>query len=233
MRVEPYGVGSFLHVMKRGARGMPIVKDDEDSWRFVRLLYYCNDEYRNDFWEQETLKLGIFGRPKNWPKRKPLVHILAWVLMPNHFHLVLKEIREGGVSTFMQKMCGSMSMRFNVKYEEKGSIFQGAFKSRTLGDDFYLRHIAPYVMVKNVFEMYPRGYDAAVKEFDRALKWGIGEYPFSSLADYAAGRVSPIVEKDILGELFPSADKFIGFAREMIQERSVESSSDFAYALLN
>ncbi|MEK7479908.1 MAG: transposase [Patescibacteria group bacterium] len=226
MRVEPYGIDSILHVIKRGARGLPIVRDDPDCWRFVRLLYYANDEYRNDFWEIETASLGVFGRPRSWPARKPIVKILAWALMPNHFHLVLKEIEEGGIAKFMQKLCGSMSMNFNVKYGEKGSIFQGAYKGKTLDDDFYLRHIAPYVMVKNVFEAYPRGYARAVAEFDRAWKWAVEEYKFSSLPDYAAKRISPIVDKDLLGDFFSSPGAFRAYAKEMIRNRTVESNSD-------
>lgn len=226
MRVEPYGVDSILHAMKRGARGLSITRNDADRWRFVRLLYYANDEYRNDFWETETASLGVFGRPDSWPERKIIVKILAWVLMPNHFHVVLKEIQDGGIAKFMQKLCGSMSMNFNVKYGEKGSIFQGAYKGKTLDDDFYLRHIAPYVMVKNVFELYPGGYERAVREFDRAWRWAVDEYKFSSLADYATDRLSPIVEKDLLGDFFESSESFRAHAKEMILGRRVETDDD-------
>ncbi|MBI5003519.1 transposase [Candidatus Kaiserbacteria bacterium] len=232
MRKEPYGVDSFVHVMKRGARGLPVTSDLADCWRFARLLYHMNDEYKSDTWERDTFGMGIFERPSSWPERRPLVKVLAWVLMPNHFHLVLKEINEGGVSKYMQKIGNSMTAHFNLKYEEKGSIFQGAFKSRTLDDDFYLKHVAPYVMVKNVFELYPGGYDLAVSEFDNAWKWAVEEYPFSSLADYAIGRMSPIIEKDIFGELFDSLDAFKVHAKEMILNRVVESDNNLYAAAL-
>src|SRR3990167_6565203 len=124
MRVEPYTIGSYVHVVKRGARGMPISKDRSDQWRFVRLLYHMNDSFKDDFWERNTQELAIFERPQEWPERKPLVAILAWTLMPNQFHLVLKEIQTGGVSKFLQKLCGSMTTHFNSKYKEHGSIFQ-------------------------------------------------------------------------------------------------------------
>jgi len=221
-----------VHVMKRGARGLPITSDIADCWRFTRLLYHMNDEYKCDPWERDTFGMGIFDRPSSWPERSPLVKVLAWVLMPNHFHLVLKEIREGGVSKYMQKIGGSMTTHHNAKHEEKGSIFQGAFKSRTLDDDFYLKHVASYVMVKNVFELYPGGYDRAVAEFDKAWKWAVEEYPFSSLADYATMRNSPILEKDIFGELFPSPATFKAHSKEMIMNRTVESHTGLYKAAL-
>ena len=65
--------------------------------------------------------------------------------MPNHFHLLLEETEEGGISKFMQGLCVSMSKHFNIKYEEKGSLFQGAFKSRTINDDYYLDLIHVYI----------------------------------------------------------------------------------------
>ena len=222
MRVEPFGVDSFVHAMKRGARGLPITRDTADCWRFVRLLYYANDEYKDDSWERETVDLGMFGRPKIWPERNPLVKILGWVLMPNHFHLLLKEISEGGISKFMQKLCGSMSTHFNIKYEEKGSLFQGAYKGRTVDNDAYLQYVAPYIMVKNVFELYPGGYARAVKEFDNAWQWAVEEYKFSSLMDYAARRNSPILEKDLLEDLFPFPEGFRAHAKDMILNRTIE-----------
>ena len=107
---------------------MPLTRDKKDQWRFIRLLYHMNDVFKDDFWERETAELGLFGRPSHWPEREPLVDILAWVLMPNHFHLIIRETKEGGVAKFMQKLSNSMSSHFNKKYEEKGSIFQGAYK---------------------------------------------------------------------------------------------------------
>jgi len=163
MRVQPFGVGSFVHAMKRGARGLPITRDDTDRWRFARLLYFANEEYRDEYWERSTASLNMFERPASWPERQPFTRILGWVLMPNHFHLILEEIHEGGIAKFMQCLSGSMSAHFNSKYKEKGSLFQGGYKGRTVHDDIYLRQLVPYVMVKNVFELYPGGYLRALE----------------------------------------------------------------------
>lgn len=217
MRVEPYDVGSCLHIIKRGARGLDIVHDEADRIRFRNLLYYLNDEFRGDNWERSTEILAEFQRPREWPERKPLVHILAWVLMPNHFHLCLLEIQQGGVSNFMQRLCGSMSAHFNAKYGEMGSLFHGAFKSRTISNDDYLRYLAPYIMVKNVFEMYPDGgLDGSIKDFESAWDWATNEYEFSSLPTYAKGGNSAIVERSTIDMIFESREFFKERSREMI-----------------
>src|SRR3989338_3275644 len=119
MRVEPYGVDSIVHVIKRGARGMNIVQNDADRWRFVKSLYLLNDVYQDENWHRDTKDLPLFERPSNWPERMPVVSILGWTLMPNHFHLLLLETRKGGISKFMQRLGGSMSLYFNLKYKEQ------------------------------------------------------------------------------------------------------------------
>ncbi|OGC88272.1 hypothetical protein A3D70_01005 [Candidatus Adlerbacteria bacterium RIFCSPHIGHO2_02_FULL_54_18] len=217
MRVEPHTVGSIVHVVKRGARGLPIVRDTADKQRFVRLLYYANDTYHDEFWEQSTKNFDKFFRPDKWPEQDPLVKILAWTLMPNHFHLVLKETTENGIAKFMQKLCGSMTTHFNRKYKEKGSLFQGAYKGRTvdLHGDSYLRLLAVYVMLKNPFELYPGGLTKAIHSFDQAYEWTL-RHPFCSSGDFLAGKLSPIGDPDIFGELFESPIEFKKFAKESL-----------------
>jgi len=219
MRVEPYAVGSYVHVMKRGARGMEITNNDGDKWRFVRSLYYLNDEHFDKQWMRNfsTKDKGVFYRPEEWPTRTPIVKILGYTLMPNHIHLLLLEIEEGGMSKFMQKLGQSMTNHFNEKYEQQGSIFQGPYKGRTVSDDRHLQYVASYIMVKNVFELFPDGgLKKAALNFEDAWKWATA-YPFSSLGDYAGVRKnSPIIDKDILSDIFPSAYKFKSFSKDVI-----------------
>ena len=223
MRVEPFGIDSYVHVVKRGARGEPITGDELDRKRFARLLYYLNDEHRSDFWEEDVRKLSAFERPKHWPERRPLVKIVAWTLMPNHFHLLLQEIQDAGVSRFMQSLCGSMSRHFNEKYEEHGSLFQGAYRSRTITTDRYLRWAISYILVKNVFELYPGGYTRAAKEFDRAWRWGTENYSYSSLKEAACLGGSPIVDGGLIKDVFKSAADFKTCSRDMILGRQGDS----------
>ncbi len=215
MRVEPHTIDSIVHVVKRGARGLSITRDNRDQRRFPLLLHYLNDTYRDEYWERSVAEVGPFERPEHWPERDPLVKVLAWTLMSNHLHLVLKALQEGGISKFMQKVCGSMTTHFNAKYKERGSLFQGAYRGRTvdLHGDMYLRHLAVYVMVKNPFELYPGGLVHAIENFDEAYAWA-SRYPFCSLGTYSGMTISPIIEKDIYGEIFEQPEDFKEFARE-------------------
>src|SRR3990167_3092754 len=219
MRIQPFGVGSFVHVVKRGARGLQITRDEKDRERFTRLLYYLNDEHQSEFWELDVRNLKDLQWPKQWPKRRPLVKIIAWTLMLNHFHLLLQEVQDAGVSRFMQRLCGSMSRHFNEKYQEKGSIFQGSYRSRTIETDRYLRWAISYILVKNVFELYPGGFERAVKEFEKSWKWGTDSYKYSNFAEFARGEKSPIIDSHVLDGYFRSPKDFKECSRDMITSR--------------
>lgn len=215
MRTEPYAIGSYLHVVKRGARGMPITGNASDKRRFLRILYMMNEEYYDENWERALQGKEFGERPAEWPVRKPLTSVLAFTLMPNHFHLILRETVEGGVSTFMQKLGQSMTVHFNAKYKQRGSIFQGSYRSRTIENDSYFQYALAYVLVKNTFELYPAGsLKGATKNFNTAWKWGI-QYPFTSLSTVIAPGNNPIIDREALLDVV-ERERFKSFAHDVI-----------------
>jgi putative transposase len=231
MRIEPHSVGSILHVIKRGARGMDIVRDKQDSQRFKKSIFFLNDSFSDSNWIQNLKSCVPFERPEHWPERDPLVHILAWTLLQNHFHLMVEEIREGGTAKFMQRLCGSMSMAYNTKYSETGSIFQGSYKSKTVDDDAYLRHLSFYIQVKNVFDMYPGGLVHAINNFEAAWEWALN-YQYSSLSAYVLNTDSPIIEKEFLAGLYPDLEIFKKEAHEMLALHVQHNDEKYAPFLL-
>ena len=110
-----------------------------------------------------------------------------------------------------------MTQHFNTKYGEKGSLFQGAYRARTINDDTYLRYVSVYIQVKNTFEVFKGGAEKTLRRFDTAYEWA-SKYPYASLGDYAETRKSPIVEKDILGKIFNPSD-YKEFAKEVLLGR--------------
>jgi len=227
MRKEPFSVGSFVHVYNRGNRKQAIVGDAKDRWRFLQMLYYFNNRFSPENIFRELRKLWKsdfykqFSWPQSWPERKPIVKILCFSLLDDHFHLLLKEIQTGGITMFMRKLGTGMTNYFNTKYQETGRLFQGAYKARLVDGDSYLRYLSAYIQVKNPLELYAGGLERAVKEFDKAFEVAV-DYPFCSLADYAGERKSPIIDKDLLGELFSSPKEYKNFARDCILKTNFE-----------
>jgi putative transposase len=221
---EGITVGSYVHVCNRGTKKMQIFREQNDLWRLVFNLYYLNHNGRMpDNWTRDVEKLGgleKFVWPVSWrQQRSPLVGILGFCIMPNHFHLILKEITEGGVRRFMHRITMAYSKYVNDKYDESGRLFQGPYRSRTVLDTNDLCNLAAYVMVKNPLELYSGGSPAAYDNFNEAYTWAV-QYPFSSLGDYAGQRTSPILDNEILGELFSTPDAFQKHAEEMWRYRT-------------
>ena len=258
MRVEPYEVGSFVHIYNQGNRKQPIVLNEKDKWRFLLMLRYFNDEYSPHEFSKELKTLiinksskgGGSGKPasplggeagfppsdkpfqelrdwpQGWPTHEPLVNIICFALMENHYHLILEEIKQGGVTRFMHKIGTGMTNYFNAKYEESGRLFRGPYKSKTIDKDEYLSYLSVYIQVKNPFEKYPKGgIERAIKEFDQAFDWALKD-PYNSLAEYAGSRQSPIIKKSVLGKMFPSPQEYRDFAKQCILGMNFEQKID-------
>jgi putative transposase len=233
MRVEPHNINSIVHVIKRGARGMDITKNIKDKRRFMQSLFLLNDEYVDSHWVKATLKLPPFQRPEYWPDRKPIVRILAWTLLSNHFHILMQETKEGGIAKFMQRVCGSMSVAFNNKYKEKGSLFQGSYKGKTIKDESHFLYLPFYILVKNTFEMYPGGLIAAAKNFDKAWQWAM-DYEFSSFGAMVKKEECPILDdpEKIISKFFENEKSFKKEAKELLYFHMNTKGKDFKDIML-
>ena len=230
MTRQSLGVDSYVHIYNRGVKKMPIYRQKKDLRRLLFNLYYFNHDGRMpDNWKREikiTSDPVHFQWPDTWEEREPIVSILAFSIMPNHLHLMIKEIVEGGISRFMHRVSMAYSKYINEKYEESGALFQGAFKSRLVEEDADFRNLAVYVMVKNPFELYPGGLQRAIENFDDAYE-RMASDPLSSLGEYSGIRPSSIITKDLLGELFETPESFKDFARDTMLHRLDQLASEF------
>lgn len=219
MRKEDFTVGSYVHVVKRGTRGLSIVRDDTDRFRFLLMLTHFNDKFSSLNWYRDLMDDGLHNsllRPPHWPKKEKLVNIIAFCLVENHFHLILEELVDGNIARFMQRLGIGMTKKFNERYDEHGALFQGAYRAKTIDDDRYFRYVNTYVQVKNTFDMYPGGQEHARKNFEHAYDWACA-YPYSSLGDYAGNFERQIVEKTFLSSLFTPVE-YKEFAKDVILE---------------
>ena len=211
---------------------MDIVRDIPDRDNFVRTLYYLNDTHTDRNWRREIAPVSGLERPSSWPERDPLTRILAWMLHKNHFHLLVQEIREGGTAKLVQRLSGSLSMTFNLKYQEKGSLFQGSYRARTVSEDEHYRYLAFYIMVKNVLELYPGGLVAAQSHFDDAWEWA-KRYPYSSLRDIVSGTQSPLLgdEEGLIRDIVGQGDSYKQEAKDLLDFHMAARRDDNLYSL--
>ena len=149
-------------------------------------------------------------------ERKPWVRIMADCLKPNHFHLLIEEIQENGISRFMQKIGTGYTGFFNKKYERVGSLFQSVFKAVEIQRDAQLYYILVYINVINPGqEIEPRLKEQGTQDVEGMLKF-VEEYPWSTHQEYLGKRDSIIVEKGIEENLFSSPEQYRDFARDIL-----------------
>ncbi len=134
---------NYYHVFNRGVDKRNIFESKEDLYYFFNRLTDLNFDSQNK--DLNIKRYRSSDKKVVEIKGSALVSIIAYCLLPNHFHLVLRQESEDGISKFMQKLGTSYTMYFNQKYKRSGSLFQGKFKANIIGGDFGLPVLSVYV----------------------------------------------------------------------------------------
>ncbi|MDP3901269.1 MAG: transposase [bacterium] len=227
--------GKIYHIFNRGVEKRDIFLSDGDRWRFLQGLYLFNSEagslnllYRL---EQQKGKMH-FGILREYMKqerieRKPLVRIMADCLKPNHFHLLVEEIQEGGISKFMQKLGIGYTKFFNKKYERVGPLFQGVFKAVEIKKDEQLHYIIAYINVINPGQELEPELKTVAQDPEEIMRF-VEHYPWSTHLEYLGKRDSIITDKGIAAELFPTPKSYRSFVSDIIQgKKTVNVNQSF------
>jgi len=203
LRKDPFITGEYYHLYNRGIDKRIIFKSKKDYERFMMLLYVSNSN--EEFFRLDNLinqQHKKFNQILALNKSEPLVSIGAWCLMPNHFHLMVKQEVDGGITRFMRKTGVGYSMFFNIKYQRKGSLFGGLFKSKLIGEnDDYMKQLFGYIHINPLDIEFP-DWKYEIKKATSDMRKFLAVYPYSSYLDYVGVNR---IEKNILNpENFPN-----------------------------
>ena len=141
----------FYHVFNRTVASDPAFIQAKDVRRVLDLLnfYRYEQNLRFSFFDRLTNELKEIYLEK-LSHQKPLIDIYAYSLMPNHFHLLLKQISEEGIRIFLSNFQNSFARYFNVKNKRFGSLFQRPFKAKHIQTDEELLHLSRYIHLNPV-----------------------------------------------------------------------------------
>lgn len=194
----------FYHTLNRGVEKRNIFLDKQDYLRFIHDLYELNNEDR-----VETTFHTFKRRPDtavsgNQKQRKLLVDILAFCLMPNHYHLLLSPRIKGGIPKFMAKINIGYAKYFNQKYEREGVLFQGRYKRILITDNTHFLHLPFYIHFNPLDLKYPEWRDNKISDPKKALEY-LKSYRWSSHLDYMGIKNFPsVLNMKPLTEIFGS-----------------------------
>src|SRR3990167_6525008 len=143
-RLIPLATGEVYHVYNRGVEKRNIFLTNRDHRRCLEtILYYQQKGSTISFSKQHR---GFLEEINNLQNDK-LVEIICYTLMPNHIHLILKQIEDNGISIFMSKFADSYAKYFNTKHKRVGPLFQGQFKAKLIESDEQLVHTNRYIVL--------------------------------------------------------------------------------------
>ena len=154
MRKEPLVTGEYYHIYNRGVDKRDIISDFRDLERFKESIRHFNQTEGIGSLRQHD-QLNRLNRALD-SEPDPLVAIVAICINPNHFHLFLKQLVDGGISKYLQKTLGGYTYYFNTKNGRSGSLFEGTFKSKLIDNDNYFRKIFGYVNQNNLVHDIPK-----------------------------------------------------------------------------
>ncbi len=176
--VKQYVTGGYYHIFNRGVEKRKIFLDEQDYKTFLSFLkLYLEPRISKpkDLKEAKLLKRSLAKEAK----------LLAYCLMPNHFHLLLKQETLNGMTKLTRAISTNYAMYFNTKYERVGPLFQGNYKAVLVDSEEQLLHLSRYIHLNPV-------------EITKNFK----DYPYSSFGDYIGKRATKWVDPKLILSYF-------------------------------
>lgn len=142
-----YVENGFYHVYNRGVEKRIVFETDQDYKVFLKyikeVLSPLDEQIPNTKVVMQGLSLQSVRRPVKSYYGK--IEMLAYCLMPNHFHFLVKQHEKTSLEGLMRSLMTRYSMYFNKKYDRVGTLFQGRYKAVFVKDDAYLLHLSRYI----------------------------------------------------------------------------------------
>ena len=201
-RFTPFVNNEIYHVFNRGVAKMRIYNNIYDYRRFLRtVLYYqlLGPKPKFSRFMPNSFRLNAIK----------IIEIICYCFMPNHFHFLLKQVKENGITEFVSKLSNSYTKYFNTKNQRVGPIFQGEFKSVHIETNEQLLHVSRYIHLNPIISYTAKD----LKNF----KW-------SSYNEYIGEPKSILCSKEIILDQFKSGKEYEDFTLDQLEyARTLES----------
>ncbi len=221
-RPEPFVDEEIYHVYNRGVDKRVVFKDDKDHFRALHDLYEFNDT-------KPALNLGFSITEDSLQlikerTREPIVEVLAFCLMPNHYHLMLRQLVEGGISLFMKKFGCGYTYYFNVRHARSGALFQGKFKAVHVNKEAHMWHLPHYIHLNPLDLSFPNWRTGGLSKnmVSKALA-ELKAYRWSSYLDYTGTHNYPsLTQRNFILDLFEGERNYAKNIEDWLTETTLE-----------
>ena len=224
----------IYHVILRAVGDAKIFNDENDYYRGIFSIYEFNNAKPVSIWlrrqqrKSEKTRESALRCPTSTPlvqpflyskgvsmsdtattkmgdERDKLVEVLVFCFMPNHIHLLLKQVKDNGITNFMKKVGGGYANYFNKKYQRKGHLFN-KFKSIHVADDDQLKTAFAYIHTNPLSFIEPGFKEKGIRDIDKAVKFLEEEYRWSSFFDFIdKPNFASVTDRDFISEIIGGA----------------------------
>jgi len=206
IRKEKITPGEYYHIFNRGNNKQNIFREEKDLARLLFLILYLQSPvviYNISNIVSNFIRHRVFNSSKKTLKNildNRTIELIGFAQMPNHFHLIVKEINEGGISQYLQRIQDAYTKYFNIKYGSSGHLFQGPFKAVRIKNNEQLLHLSAYI------HRNPR----EIKQWYKKEHL----YIWSSYQDYISdNRWGDLLKNDIIIRQFKTTNQYKDFVK--------------------
>lgn len=189
-----------------------------DRWDYSRFLETLNFYRKSPL----NMKLSNFRRNKIRKKepenQKEIVKIFCYCLMPNHFHLLIQQLEDDGISKFLRKVTDSYTRFFNTKHERIGPLFQGTFKAKLIESDEYVLQVSKYI----------HRNPTSLKNWEDDIRG----YPYSSYSWYLSNQEHNFCSTDFILSYFARNNPKLDY-QTFVEEQGAEDPSIYSLFIDN
>ena len=189
----------IYHVYNRSVGNEDILDYKKNLYRFLEIIEYYRLPQRIRYSKYKTLPHVVKkDYDINLKKSSPLVDIYAYALMPNHYHLLLKQLQDNGINKLVSNCQNSFAKYYNKKNERHGALFQNSFKARTIETDEDFMHVSRYIHLNPITSLL-------LKQDE------LKNSPLTSLPCYLDNRLNNFINTSNLIDMFVSREKYYRF----------------------
>ncbi|MEK7503547.1 MAG: transposase [Patescibacteria group bacterium] len=205
--------GELYHIFNRGVEKREIFLQTSDFFRFISCLYELNEKglikMRDRIEERQKRKREKHTGATRVSRGEALVEVVVFCLMPNHYHLILRQLIDGGISLFVKKLANSYVGYFNEKYSRKGmgSLFQGRFKAVHIKNDKQFFNLICYIFTNPVEIIEKDWKETGSKNPKKAIQF-LKSYRWSNFLDcIGVSNFPSVTKRDFVTDFFGGPSK--------------------------
>ncbi|MDP2632022.1 MAG: transposase [Candidatus Uhrbacteria bacterium] len=201
----------YYHIFNRGVDKRQIFMDDLDPLRFIHGLKMFNIVNKVNTRSINRIKWSLGSAHHLYTQ------IISYCLMPNHFHLLLKQISDNGIPMYLGRLANGYTKYFNAKNKRSGRLFEGPYEAVEISSDAQLIHTSRYIHMNPISIVEPGWKKTGIKDTSAAMNI-IESYKWSSYRSLIGLDDPLLIDKTVINEYFPSSSSYKDFVTNFIKE---------------